>query len=67
LNTAVLLAGAMLVLLLVVALVREIRLRRALQALLRRLLTLWRDHAQRKNRPPGQTRGADTTGAGDRL
>jgi hypothetical protein len=67
LNTAVLLAGAMLVLLLVVALVREIRLRRALQALLRRLLTLWRDHAQRKNRPPEQSRGEDAARAGDRL
>jgi hypothetical protein len=38
--------SSLLVLLLVVALIREVRLRRALQVLLRRLLIKWRSHAQ---------------------
>jgi hypothetical protein len=37
--------SSLLVLLLVVALIREVRLRRALQVLLRRLLSKWRNHA----------------------
>lgn len=41
-TAAVLLASSALALLLVLALVREVRLRRALQALLRRLLERWR-------------------------
>jgi hypothetical protein len=39
----ILLASSALVVLLVVALVREVRLRRALQRLLSRLLALWRN------------------------
>lgn len=38
-----LMTGSLLVVLLVAALVREVRLRRALQLLLRRLLTKWRN------------------------
>jgi hypothetical protein len=38
--------SSLLVLLLVAALIREVRLRRALQILLRRLLSKWRNHAQ---------------------
>jgi hypothetical protein len=39
-----LLTSSILVLFLVVALVREVRIRRALQTLLRRLLARWRNH-----------------------
>ena len=41
-TAAVLLASSGLAVILILALVREVRLRRALQALLRRLLTKWR-------------------------
>ena len=41
-TAAVLLASSALTLVLVLALVREVRLRRALQTLLRRLLERWR-------------------------
>jgi hypothetical protein len=41
-TAAVLLASSALAIVLVLALVREVRLRRALQALLRRLLEKWR-------------------------
>ena len=41
---AVVLAGSTLAVVLVLALVREIRLRRALESLLRRLLKKWRSH-----------------------
>ena len=40
----VLLASALLAVVLVFALVREVRLRRALQEVLRRLLEKWRSH-----------------------
>jgi len=42
-NTAILLASSTLALILIVALVREVRLRRALQRLLTRLLAYWRN------------------------
>ncbi len=42
--TPVLLASAVLAVVLVIALVREVRLRRALQEVLCRLLTKWRSH-----------------------
>jgi len=43
--TAIVLAGSsLLAVVLVIALAREIRLRRALQSLLRRLLAHWRTH-----------------------
>lgn len=41
---SVLLASTALAFVLVIALVREVRLRRALQAVLRRLLQKWRSH-----------------------
>ena len=37
-------AGAVLVVLLALALAREMRMRRALQSLLKRLLSFWRNH-----------------------
>ena len=40
--------SSLLILLLVAALIREVRLRRALQVLLRRLLSKWRKHVQDK-------------------
>jgi hypothetical protein len=40
----IILASSTLALVLVLALVREVRLRRALQVLLRRLLEKWRSH-----------------------
>jgi hypothetical protein len=45
--SAVILASSLLAVVLVVALVREVRLRRALQRLLSRLLAMWRNrHAE---------------------
>ncbi len=49
----------------VLALVREVRLRRALQELLRRLLAFWRNHTHETPdapsvRPENSTRDADT-------
>lgn len=43
-TAAILLASSVLAVVLVLALVREVRLRRALQALLRRILEKWRFH-----------------------
>jgi hypothetical protein len=50
-----LMTGSLLVLLLVAALVREVRLRRALQLLLRRLLSRWRSYVdvEEKDRSGG--------------
>ena len=42
------LASTVLAVVLVIVLAREIRLRRALESLLRRLLTYWRTHENRK-------------------
>jgi hypothetical protein len=49
--TPVLLASSALVLVLSIALVREVRLRRALQALLRQLLRHWRQNASEDRTP----------------
>jgi hypothetical protein len=43
LNHLILMAGAVLVVLLALALAREMRMRRALQSLLKRLLSFWRN------------------------
>jgi hypothetical protein len=50
LNITLVASLALALLLAVVALVREVRLRRALQALLRRLLTRWRFYSHEKTR-----------------
>ena len=48
--SAVILASSLLTVVLVVALVREVRLRRALQRLLSRLLSVWRPrHAEERS------------------
>jgi hypothetical protein len=46
--SAIVLASSMLVLILVLALAREVRLRRALERLVARLLSLWRNHHAEK-------------------
>jgi len=43
------LIGSLVILLLTLLLVREVRLRRALETLLRRLLNLWRNHETRSS------------------
>jgi hypothetical protein len=48
-------ASTVLAVILVIALAREIRLRRALESLLRRLLTYWRSHEERKPRDAGHS------------
>ena len=54
-TTAIVLASsALLVVLLTLALAREIRLRRALQRLLAKLLKFWRDHG-----PPNRSESDD--------
>ena len=51
--TPIILASSLLAVVLVAALVREVRLRRALQRLLSRLLTAWRTrHAENPTVPP---------------
>jgi len=52
LNVPIILASSTLILVLVVALVREVRLRRALQALLRRLLAHWRPYVRPARHTP---------------
>ena len=44
------LASSVLTVVLVIVLAREIRLRRALESLLRKLLAYWRTHEERKTR-----------------
>jgi hypothetical protein len=51
-TAAIVLASSVLAVVLAIALAREIRLRRALQKLLSRLLTLWRTHAKKPPTPP---------------
>ena len=52
LNPAIVGAGSVLVLLLIIALAREVRLRRALQHLLLKILTAWRNgHAKDREHP----------------
>jgi hypothetical protein len=63
--TAVVLAVSTLAVLLAVALLREVRLRRALQKLLLRLLTLWRNHARKPTNSPHDAGRSDASG--DRL
>ncbi len=46
----------------VLALVREVRLRRALQELLRRLLTVWRKHTHETTQAPAVRPNIDSTG-----
>jgi len=54
LHNAILLAGAVLVVVLVLALARDVRLRRALERLLNKLFTLWRNrHAEDSAGPTG--------------
>ena len=59
----VLVCSSLLAVVIVLALAREIRLRRALESLLRRLLSYWRSHEERQPRDTG--RPVDT--AADRL
>jgi len=55
-------AGALLSAVLALALLREVRLRRALEALLRRILATWRRlHAIRDSDEPGRPGGRDDT------
>lgn len=54
-------ASSVLAMILVIALAREIRLRRALESLLRRLLSYWRTHEKRYPRDVGHS-----TDVGDR-
>ncbi len=59
--TPIAVASSVLAVVLVIVLAREIRLRRALECLLKKLLTYWRTHAHA--RAPDADRPAD---AGDR-
>jgi len=64
LHNAILTAGAVLVVVLVLALAREVRLRRALERLLNKLLTLWRNrHAEHSAGPAGDD--ADSAAVSD--
>jgi len=60
-NTAILVASSTLALILIVVLVREVRLRRALQRLLSRLLAYWKnphgDNSPDRSRSPRPDRG----------
>jgi len=61
LHNAILSAGTVLVMVLVLALAREVRLRRALQQLLKKLLTLWRNrHAEHSAGPSGDAAATDS-------
>jgi hypothetical protein len=65
LNITLLASLSLALLLAVIALIHQVRLRRALQALLRRLLAHWRPHANENgNHNPASTSGRD---AHDRL
>ncbi len=65
--SAVLLASSLLAAVLVVALVREVRLRRALQRLLSRLLAVWRNRHAEDHRVPSADVGNSVSDPGDRL
>ena len=51
-NTTIVLASSLLVVILVLILIREHRLRRALESLLRRLINHWRNHETNSTREP---------------
>jgi hypothetical protein len=59
----VLSASTLLAVVLAIALAREVRLRRALESLLRRLLALWRSHEDRRSRDADRR----AAGRGDQL
>jgi hypothetical protein len=58
-TAAIVLASSLLAVLLAVALLREIRLRRALQKLLAKFLILWRTHANHRNHSSAPPHAAD--------
>jgi len=51
-NTTIVLANSLLVVILILILIREHRLRRALESLLRRLINHWRNHEPNPTREP---------------
>lgn len=51
-NTSIVLASSLLAVILVLILIREHRLRRALESLLRRLINHWRNHEKNSPREP---------------
>jgi hypothetical protein len=64
LSHVILMASAVLVVLFALALAREMRMRRALQSLLKKLLTFWRNTDAEE---PVAQRGAADDPAGDRV
>jgi hypothetical protein len=52
-------ASTVLAVILIIALAREIRLRRALESLLQRLLSCWRTHEKHETRDAGSSADAD--------
>ena len=63
----ILTTGAVLVVLLAVALAREMRMRRALQSLLKKLLSFWRNRDAEEPVARSGDADADNDSAGDRM